>query len=182
MPAPLRIRYPKINRLVEELLSEHHISTPPVPVDRMAEARGILVSYKTLDDDLSGFLLRGGDRTIIGVNDAHPVERRRFTIAHELGHALLHERAELRVDHGFSVNFRSPRSSEGTSVEEVEANTFAATLLMPFRLLRRELEGGRIDIEDDKQVGRLARRYIVSSTAMNFRLMNLLPRDYRSEA
>ena len=109
-------------------------------------------------------------------------ERQRFTIAHELGHALLHEGDELHVDHGFSVNFRSPRSSEGTSVEEVEANTFAATLLIPFTMLRRELQGGRIDIENDVQVARLARRYIVSSTAMNFRLMNLLPREYRSEA
>jgi hypothetical protein len=84
----------------------------------MAQARGLLVSYKTLDDDLSGFLLRGGDRTIIGVNVAHPIERQRFTIAHELGHALLHEGDELHVDHGFSVNFRSPRSLEGTRVEE----------------------------------------------------------------
>lgn len=175
MSTPLRVRYQKINRLADDLLSRHGIEIAPVPVDEVAEAHGIAISYKTLDDDLAGFLLRDERRKVIGVNAAHSLQRQRFTIAHELGHALLHAGEPLHIDRDFRVNFRSPASTTATHVEEIEANTFAAALLMPSRMLRQDLEASDIDIEDDEQVTRLARTYGVSRMAMTYRLINLLP-------
>lgn len=110
---------------------------------------------------------------IIGVNGRHSTTRQRFTIAHELGHAMLHEGRELHVDEGFRIDLRSRESSTGTNIEEIEANTFAASLLMPTRFLQRDLEAGHIDIEADQQVEALAKSYDVSRSAMSYRLLNL---------
>ena len=65
-----------------------------MPVNLIARARGIDLVFepqKSPEDDVSGFYFREGDRRVIGVNSTHPTVRQRFTIAHELGHAVLHD-------------------------------------------------------------------------------------------
>lgn len=178
MNKPLRVRYPRINRLVDDLLNDHHVSKPPVPVDKIAESCGFEISYKRLQDDLAGFLLRKEERKVIGVNASHSKHRRRFTIAHECGHALLHEGEELHVDHSFKINLRSTLSATATDIEEIEANAFAAALLMPEKLLRRELATAGIDVQDDEEIRRLAKLYDVSPQSMSFRVLNLLSRPW----
>jgi Zn-dependent peptidase ImmA (M78 family) len=176
VPKPLRVRYSRINSEVDALLQKYRIDSPPVPVEEVTREEGIEISFRTLQDSMAGFLLRRGQNKIIGVNDHHAPARRRFTIAHELGHALLHEGEELYVDHSFRVNLRGPEASTATNIEEIEANTFAATLLMPRRMLLRDLQSWGFDLEDDEQLNELAHDYGVSRSAMSFRLMNLLSR------
>ena len=60
-------------------------------VEAIAEKLGAEVIFDKLGDDVSGLLVREADRVVIGVNDAHPETRQRFTIAHELGHLVLHQ-------------------------------------------------------------------------------------------
>jgi Zn-dependent peptidase ImmA (M78 family) len=125
-------------------------------------------------DDVSGMLYRDAHKTIIGVNESDHENRQRFTIAHELGHLHLHPVDRLHLDRNFRVAFRDSRSSTGADVREVEANEFAAELLMPAEMLRKDLEGRAIDIEDDsKLIEGLARTYQVSVQAMTYRLTNL---------
>jgi len=107
------------------------------------------------------------------VNQSQAQSRQRFTIAHELGHALLHEGEELHVDKDFRINFRDVVSSLATNVEEIESNTFAAWLLMPSRLLIRQIRSEHLDIDDGEEVEKLAGRYQVSAQAMTYRLANL---------
>ena len=72
------------------------------------------------------------------------------------------------------TNFRNDLSKKGTNVEEVEANLFAAELLMPRRLLARDLEQiHAVDILDDEFFSRLAQSYNVSTQALLLRLINL---------
>ena len=52
----------------EELLREHGVVAPPVPVEALAQRRGAEVRYTVFDDDISGLLLREGDSKIIGVH------------------------------------------------------------------------------------------------------------------
>jgi Zn-dependent peptidase ImmA (M78 family) len=59
-------------------------------------------------------------------------------------------------------------------VDEIEANAFAAALLMPESFLRQDLKKLSIDFDDASQIEALAKRYNVSSQAMTFRLLNLL--------
>jgi Zn-dependent peptidase ImmA (M78 family) len=69
---------------------------------------------------------------------------------------------------------RNKASSAGTDLEELEANLFAAELLMPISLLEKDLEKiDVVDLEDEAIVAKLAARYKVSTQAMTFRLANL---------
>lgn len=171
-----RARYSRIERIVDGLVEGVHAA--PVPVEAMVRAHGITLRSGDLGEDVSGLLIRGGDGAdaIIGVNATQPRTRRRFTIAHEFGHFLLHEGISEHVDQGYRVNFRSGESALATNVEEIEANFFAASLLMPRRLL--DAHGAIEAVDSDSLVGQLAATFEVSRHAMSLRLANV----YREHA
>ena len=110
---------------------------------------------------------------MIGINRNQAAVRRRFTIAHELGHLLLHERFQVHVDRGFRVRLRDGLSSEGTDRDEMEANRFAAELLMPIGFLRDDLRTQEFDLANDSELRALAKRYGVSMQALAIRLNGL---------
>lgn len=167
-------RWTRIRKEAKELLSRFEIQEPPVPVQRLARGCGArIVSVPGKDGDIDGFLYRDGDEVVIGVNRDRAAVRRRFTIAHELGHLRLHEQGQVHVDRGFRVRLRSGVSSEGTDWEEMEANRFAAELLMPVDFLRDDLKGQEFDLADDNELRLLARRYGVSTQALAIRLNGL---------
>jgi Zn-dependent peptidase ImmA (M78 family) len=170
----LRARYQKIATLVETLLEKYRIKVPSVPVYDIAKGEGAAIVVRQFNNEISGLLLRSGNSATIAVEKAQPATRRRFTVAHELGHMLLHEGIELRVDKNFRVNLRSPESSTAEDTEEIESNAFAAALLMPEVFLKQDLKGLLLDIDDEKHIERLAKRYEVSKQAMTLRLVNLL--------
>jgi Zn-dependent peptidase ImmA (M78 family) len=174
MPKPLRVRYSRIQREVEALLSKYHVDWPPVDIARLAESEGAAISYERLEDDLSGFFVPGRTRFVIGVNKWHPDTRQRFTIAHELGHYLLHDFDDVHVDHLFK--FRSSISAKAIDIEEIEANTFAAWILIPERMLSQDIKDSGIDLQDDRRIQELATRYAASQQSMSFRILNLLSR------
>lgn len=178
----MAVRRRKISSLVREILRQAGIRSIPIPVEKIVQQRGIdLRLNNDPQSDVSGFLFLGGERPMIGVNSSQAQVRQRFTIAHELGHYLLHgfPPSEVHVDHGFKVMLRDGRSSEGTDEAEREANLFAAELLMPEDLLRAELRDTqhlRIDdaeVAVDELLVRLAGKYGVSKQVMMFRLANL---------
>lgn len=179
---PVRRRH--IRSVVEQLLVTHGVRAAPVDVGSMAVALDAQIHNEMAATNLSGFLLRdvGSGRSVIGVNRSHSETRKRFTIAHEIGHLLLHEGDALHVDQregvdlGIRVKRRDPDSSLGTDDEEKEANFFAAELLMPTSLLEADLRRMKADSshdEDEDIVKDLADRYEVSVQAMTFRLTNL---------
>ncbi|MFH8564627.1 ImmA/IrrE family metallo-endopeptidase [Streptomyces sp. NPDC017988] len=163
--------------LASQLLAEGGISSPPVDVEWLATSRGALVSRSSFKDgDVSGMLVRrDGQAPVIGVNDAHSELRQRFTIAHELGHLLLHPGREIVLDRPVRVNLRDRTSSMATDQEEVQANAFAASLLMPAPMLRSELMklDPAVRQDPDRCTSELADVFKVSTAAMGFRLINL---------
>ena len=171
------VRRKHIRSLVEKLLQEHKIVSAPVLVKKIANALNAEVRLEAADDDLSGFLYRDRKKkqVIIGVNSEHSPNRRNFTTAHELGHYLLHDYDEVHVDRRFKVWLRNEKSSEGTDMEEREANLFAAELLMPLKFLEADIEEMEsFDLlDDDKVIKKLAAKYGVSEQAMTFRLSYL---------
>jgi Zn-dependent peptidase ImmA (M78 family) len=167
---PLRARYNKITQMADRLLREHSIITPPVPVDKIAKNLGVKLRYGRLGE-VSGLLVRTNESATIGVNVTQMRVRQRFTIAHELGHLLLHQGIWSHKDEGFLVNFRSAKSSEATNVEEIEANFFAASILIPKQFLDQDNAIRALD--SDTAVRDLARKYNVSRHAMSLRLANV---------
>lgn len=175
MIAAQRARYGKIERLVDDLIAKENLrDVPPVPVEQMVRAKGIVVRKGDLDDEISGLLVRDGETATIGVNGGHSATRRRFTIAHEFGHFLLHEGISEHVDHSYRVNFRDQESCLARDVEEIEANFFAASLLMPRRML--DACGAVHAIDNDDLVKDLAKQFQVSRHAMSLRLANVYRR------
>jgi Zn-dependent peptidase ImmA (M78 family) len=159
-----------------QLLQKHRIKNPPVPVDKIAEALGATVRYSPFEGELAGMLVRANGHIIIGVNSLHHPNRQRFTIAHECGHFLLHQGEEIHIDRTFRINKRNEVSSLAVDADEIEANRFAAELLMPFDMMMADLRERDIDVENEQELKELAKRYQVSVQSLTHRITNLL--DY----
>lgn len=161
----------KIENKVQELLSTFDVRRPPVAVDKIARKLNLLLCPLPADDEISGAIIRKDGHVVIAVNPAHHINRQRFTIAHELGHYFFHEGLEEHVDQNFRVAWRNANSSKAINWAEVEANRFAAELLMPTIFLQNDLES--LDAIDKRTVLLLAKKYVVSPEAMKIRLSQL---------
>jgi len=165
-----------IQQRAAAILNEYDITSAPVPVERIAKRLEAQVRFSPLDDELSGMVYVKDGTPIIGVNALHHPNRQRFIIAHEVGHLLLHRAEitkEIHVDKDFPMLMRDAVSATGVNEMEVEANLFAAEILMPADFLARSLDGPPFDIDDEGAVSALAKEYKVSASAMRFRLGNL---------
>lgn len=172
------VRRKRISSEVNRLLEEYEQSGPPVDIRRIAEVEGIkVVERPSPEADFSGFYLVEEGVPVIGINTASANKgRERFTLAHELAHHFLHEQQEgvPHVDRRFVVKFRNDESSKGEYIEEMEANLFAASLLMPEQFLRRSVSiFTTFDYDDDDLTSKLAEEYGVSKQAITIRLANL---------
>jgi len=157
-----------------QLLQQYKISVPPVDVERLAKRLGLRVVEEKLEGEISGMLYRDGERAVILINQDDAPVRKRFSMAHELGHYHLHESSSVFVDR--RVRFRDSTSSQGIFKEEIEANSFAAELLMPESFVLQEtvrLRGRRFPLSDEELIEELAKRFQVSRQAMEVRLANL---------
>lgn len=139
----------------------------PVDVTAMAKALGLTVDMDAeMSPELSGRIRRGGIGPAgyhIEVNGAHSSNRKRFTLAHEIAHYLLHR--DLIGD-GVEDNtlYRSSTLSDQT---EIEANRLAAQILMPAPLVRNIYGAGA------KSLVGLCAAFQVSEEAMRIRLRQL---------
>jgi Zn-dependent peptidase ImmA (M78 family) len=158
----------------EEILRRFSVDEPPVPVERIVRHLGLKLEATGLGDDVSGVLVVQNGRGIIGVNSSHARQRQRFSIAHELGHFLLHSsNSRVFIDKGYFAAFRDSHSSTGQSKREREANAFAAALLMPKALVSGSVDRHQFDLADDGYVEKLANLFQVSKQAMTIRIVNL---------
>lgn len=169
----MRRSTPTIRKEAQELLKKYKIKSPPVPVEKLAEALGAQIRYSPFEGELAGMLLRGNGEIVIGVNSLHHVNRQRFTVAHECGHLLFHK-GDVHIDRSFRINRRDASSSLAVDPQEIEANRFAAELLMPYDMIIADIHEGGIDAESEDELSELATRYQVSLQAMTLRINNLL--------
>jgi Zn-dependent peptidase ImmA (M78 family) len=158
---------PDPEREAEQLLSTVWEGRP-IPVDpiQIAKRLGIQVYTAGLDEGVAGMLVKkpGRDPEIY-INGRDSLNRQRFTCAHELGHYVKHIAAG--EEHWEHVDYRDALTSKGTDPDEIFANQFAASLLMPEQEIRR--------LKDQFGYGpaTLAFEFGVSEEAINFRLVNL---------
>ena len=167
-----------IETTAQELLSKAGIDSLPIAPDKVARLLGLDVEPTQLGEDVSGVLIIQGGTGSIGYNAQHSKVRQRFTTAHEIGHYVLHgHEHRLFIDKRYSVYWRDEASSTGERLHEVQANQFAAALLMPKHMLLSELDGIEFDLADEeegeKAIAALAKRFNVSTAAMTYRLLNL---------
>lgn len=138
-------------------------------VHGLARELGVKVHEAWLNKDVSGELMPlANGQFQVNLNAAHTHQRRRFTLAHELGH-FVHHRQLIGTGIGDDKAYRSTGVGRyhNTAIgprEETEANRFASNLLMPQHLIDELQAEGLVSPEE------LAARLDVSVPAMRVRM------------
>jgi Zn-dependent peptidase ImmA (M78 family) len=142
-------------------------NTAPVPVDTIASELGVPVLRVDLPNEISGAIRKEGNGYQIIVNRNHALTRQRFTIAHEIGHFIYHRdllgagTGDTRAYRAEGTPFPNPNI---TALQERQANTFAANLLMPKHLIEK------LQSQGTKDIPALAKALLVSEEALRIRL------------
>lgn len=152
---------------VQEVLHSYWNEALPVNVEHIAHLMGINIFYELAPDNnpnLSGVFYYYNNVPTFIIRSSDRYTRRRFTLAHELGHYLLGHTGE----HGrlFRDNERN-FSGFQNDIQEMEANQFAAEFLMPAASIENLIKYTNQTIES------LAQIFAVSESAMTYRLKNL---------
>lgn len=121
---------------------------------------GINIIKKDLPPAVSGMLFYQNNIWIMAVNKNHNTKRQRFTLAHELGHFILHK--NKMAEFTDTTFFRKKEDNDSL---EYNANEFAARILMP-----KDRVNFYIKDENIRSIRELADKFGVSSAAMRFRV------------
>lgn len=140
------------------LLQLAELTAPPTPSALITELPRVLVTLRA-DLPVSGATQWASRQWLLMIRDGEPVQRQRFSLAHEYKHCIDH-----RQGHAL---YRGIRWTSPQRQAEVAADAFAAALLMPEPWVRAAYEAGLTDLT------LLAGRFQVSEPAMRRRLMRL---------
>ncbi len=159
------IRYRIAREKAYSILSMYKIVEPPIPVEKIANQLGFNIEPFDFPDSISAVIRIKGSIKVIGVNKNQAGTRQRFSISHELGHYLSgHE----NFDHEKKIVVDPDKKYLDPQYRaEQEADEFAAELLMPEFMLKKDV------IENKMDIPTLAQKYNVSEQAMLIQLVNL---------
>ena len=167
MAVKTHAKLPSPEQISHRLLARVEINEPPVQLPRVLS---IWKNLTVVEEDLdgSGYLLplgRLGAEIIVNKND--PEERKRFTIAHELGHWVLGVICEKKLG-----EFKQPPTVPKVALEKW-CDRFATNLLMPAPLVGRWLPA-RDQPQLIDAIFRASRTFGVSEKAFFIRVWELL--------
>lgn len=129
-----------INNLTQDIIKEYNIKIPITNIEEVVQSLGgeIETDYN-LEYVVSGSIRKQNDSFVISISPYQTEERKRFTVAHELGHLFLHM--------GYKINddlWKKQDNEEyyrvGNSMLEYQANEFAAALLMPKEIYKEKMD------------------------------------------
>jgi len=125
---------------------------------------GIPVSFSAMPEGVEGLCWQLNGTPMLWVNAHEVLPRRRFTLAHELGHLRCGHDASLRLELYTTV------AGKTTSNAETQANAFAAEFLAPAAGITRLLDGAPPTLE---RVVEISARFGISTIAAAFRCTTL---------
>lgn len=159
---------------------QEYIDSVPVNIEAIIRSFDIeLDKNSNLPEGVLGEISKESDRYKISIKKTDHYYRKRFTMAHELGHFVLHKD---KIGNGIddsSENYRPVRRIDNVAgeLEEKEANNFAANILMPEDLVVQYAKerGVFVGNEDEKDAAlqEIATAFQVSKTAMRIRIEGL---------
>ena len=164
-----KVKEKNILSVCESLWLDHKLK-PGFEIKKLIKDLGLAYVEKAFEGDISGLLKITDEKSVICINrDEHP-NRKRFSAAHELGHYFLHSAKALNIDKNIITFNRDANSQTGEVIEEVEANFFAASLLMPLGEITKSINFKK---SFDFNVDFLAKEFKVSTISMSIRLSKL---------
>lgn len=140
------------------ILEESRKMPYPLDIEALIKKYQIKILKEDMDYDISGYIEKRGKNWMIGINKYHSKKRQRFTMAHELGHYVLH-RNNIGIKHEDMVLFRNNE----VNPMEVEANNFASELLIPREEFKKHIADGVTKISD------LSEKFDVSISAIRYK-------------
>jgi Zn-dependent peptidase ImmA (M78 family) len=155
--------------MARKYLRQHRVTAPPVPVEYLLVVEGVEVHLVEYEDDTAGEAWWEGETGHVAVARKLALPRLRFTLAHEWGHLVLrhHQRRfEGHVDLSRPLRDQDTPDLEPADPLEIEANQFAAELLMPAALFAAEWKRRPVP-------ALIAQRFEVSHQAVQLRLRSL---------
>lgn len=150
-----------------EILLELCINKMPIDVYKICNTFNIEITYDELKTCDGGFLLNAGRKKIVINSNVGSESKKRFTIAHELGHYFLPNHK------GIAYNCIIKDQTLGDSSlfeEEREANEFASELLMPTKIFKEIIAHVNIDLNIPSAV-KIAKYFNVSKIAAAIKLL-----------
>lgn len=161
----------QIESRAKDVLRKHGLTSIPVDPVVLANRLGMTVNNaKFSDDNIVGMIAKRGENVSLLVNQSDPPFRKRFTIAHELGHHFLHLLEDGEFVDSEADLFRQPPVEQADITparrKEIQANMFAAALLMPAEEVAARWK-------EFPSVEQMARVFNVSEAAMGFRVDQL---------
>lgn len=127
------------NKLIENNFLDNVL---PVDVLMIAENCGLSIVEADLNDiddqEIAGFI--NATKRIIYVNRDDSENRKVFTIAHELGHWILHKKELENDPRKYAILYRKPIGATNNDPIEKQANCFAGNLLVPKKMLLKYKE------------------------------------------
>ncbi|OTG44176.1 hypothetical protein B7935_10315 [Streptococcus agalactiae] len=172
----LRVLYPtlEINQVINN-------------IEKAVEEFGVDVQYSNFEnesDPVSGFLMYEKNKPVIVLNAGESVRRQRFTLAHELGHLILHwnwlpgeQVSDLNEDL-FEISYRNKKDyKKDEMIRENEADTFAGEFLLPLDSVKDSLKS----VSSDSVIATLMEDFKVSQSCAYVRVNNLLREGELSE-
>lgn len=160
-------------RKARQVLNEIGIdSALEIPIELIVSGRGAILRFESLKN-CDGRIAMGEKRSLITIdNGIHNEGRKRFTIAHELGHHELHRNIfESHNDSGSTLNWFDNRVfTQRKGIQEYEANQFATEFLMPEATFLSELNGRNFS---PPLIRELSEKFISSKTSIIFRYIEL---------
>lgn len=128
--------------IAQKVLSDFGIDNPKdISIEDIVHALDIPLRFANLKG-CDGRIIHDGGRSIIVINDQIQYQTRRdFTIAHELGHYLMHRNKLIQHNDSMStMTWYDSAIKHQISIQEYEANTFAAEILLPSSTFEKETE------------------------------------------
>lgn len=151
-----------LEKWLHEKSGDEIVIIPPEDVAKNNNIKVFEWDLQSIGKDICWFIKYANDEFSIFIEESHHFNRKRFTLAHELGHYFLHNEViktdGIYIDNKESLMFRGLVYSE----EEHEANMFAAEYLMP-----------------ENEVRKLYNKYWVTEILANHFKVSLLAMAYR---
>lgn len=159
------VEFKTINE-IRKAAKEKGIQTTPLDIKSVIEhIFHIKICETDLGKSVSGFLEKIGDSWVIYINKYENEYRKRFTLAHELGHFISHK--DNYDIGGAIIKDQIFFRDENTDEKEQQANNFAAELLMPEDEFKNFIKRG------DNTILKLADRFQLSTAAVRYRAYKL---------
>lgn len=155
----------KSKKEADYILKNNYITEPPIDIKELVGNYDLVIKYAKFPENMAnvcGFLDIVNKEIYVNVEDSP--YRQNFTIAHELGHWIMHKEMIAKDPSAYKVLMRQPIGGE-KDYREIEANAFAANLLVPTEMLK---VCKKANLSSQEMVNIFG----VSSSVIGFRLKN----------